>query len=170
MSENLTIRDATLDDAAVIAEIYNESIRAGGATMDLELKTPGAIRKYINGFNERERYMLLTRADGYVLGWGVIKHYGEGPVYRQCCETSIYLRHSEIRKGYGSYLKRAVIERCRVYGYHHIVARIWASNTASIAYNKHFGYELVGIQKEIGFVDGQWQDVALMQLVLDEEA
>ena len=163
----LTIRDAALDDAAVIAEIYNESIRAGGATMDLTLKTPDDIRTYIKSFNERETYLLLERDDGYVVGWGVIKHFGEGPAYQQACETSVYLRHAEIRKGYGSRLKRFMIGRCKAYGYHHIVARIWASNTASIEYNKNYGYEMVGIQKEIGFVDGQWQDIALMQLVLE---
>ena len=170
MSPNLNIRDATLDDAAVIAEIYNESIRTGSATMDLALKTPDDIRKYINGFSERETYLLLERDDGYVVGWGIIKHFGEGPVYRHSCETSIYLRHAEIRKGYGSHLKRVVLDRCKAYGYHHVVAKIWASNTASIEYNKNFGYELVGIQKEIGYVDGQWVNIALMQLVLDENS
>ncbi len=169
MSKDLIIRDATLEDAAVIAEIYNESIRVGGATMDLALKTPEDIRKYMKGFNERETYVLLERADGYVAGWGVIKHFGEGPAYRQTGETSVFLRHAEVRKGYGSRLKRYMIDRCKAYGYHHLVARIWASNTASIEYNKHFGYEIVGIQKEIGYVDGQWRDVALMQLVIDDE-
>ena len=167
MDESLTFRDATLDDVAVIAEIYNESILAGGATMDDRPKTLEDIRKYIQGFSEREGYVLLTR-DGYVVGWGVIKRFGNGPAYRHCCETSIYLRHSEIRKGYGSRIKRVLIDRCKQYGYRHLVARIWASNTASIEDNKRFGYEMVGIQKEIGHVHGQWQDIALMQLVLDD--
>ena len=169
MAENLILRDATLDDASVIAEIYNESIRAGGATMDLSLKTPADIGKYINGFSDRETYLLLEREDGYVIGWGVIKGFGEGPMYHSCCETSVYLRHAEIRKGYGSRIKQAVLDRCKVYGYHHLVARVWASNTASIEYNKNYGYEIVGIQKEIGHVHGQWIDIALMQLVLDHD-
>ena len=168
MPQDLFIRDATLGDAATIAEIHNESIRAGGATMELALKTPEDVRKTIQGFAGRETYLLLERADGYVAGWGIIKRFGEGPVYHHACEMSVYLRHAEVRKGYGSYLKRAMIERCKAYGYHHVVARIWASNTASIEYNRHFGYELVGIQKEIGFVNGKWEDVALMQLVLEE--
>ena len=97
-----------------------------------------------------------------------IKGYGTGPVYRHCCETSVFLRRSEIRKGYGSRLKHALIDRCKAYGYHHLVARIWASNTGSIEYNRRFGYEVVGIQKKIGYMNGQWQDIALMQLVLDD--
>ena len=78
------------------------------------------------------------------------------------------LRRSEIRRGYGSRLKRVVIERCRAYGYHHIIARIFADNAASIEYNLRFGYEVVGIQREIGFKNGHWQDVAVLQLVLDD--
>ncbi len=167
MDERLAFRDATLDDVAVVAEIYNESILAGGATMDVQPKTLDDIRKYIKGFSKREGYILLER-DGVVVGWGVIKRFGNGPAYRHCCETSIYLRHSEIRKGYGSRIKRVLIDRCKQYGYRHLVARIWASNTASIEYNKTFGYEMVGIQKEIGHMNGEWQDIALMQLVLED--
>jgi phosphinothricin acetyltransferase len=170
MDDTLTIRDTTPRDAAAIADIYNESIRAGDATMDLRPKTPDDIRTYIAGFNERETYLLLERDDGYVIGWGVIKGFGEGPAYRHCCETSMYVRRAEIRKGYGSRIKRVLLQRCRRYGYHHCVARIWASNAASIAYYQSFGYELVGIQREIGYVNGRWQDIALMQLVLDDAA
>ncbi len=39
---------------------------------------------------------------------------------------------------------------------------------ASIEYNLRFGYEVVGIQREIGFKNGHWQDVAVLQLVLDD--
>lgn len=166
-ASTLTIRDATPADAAVIADIYNETIRAGYGTMDTVEKTAADLRAQMAGFTEREAYLLLER-DGEALGWGVIKRYSDRPGYRFCCETSVYLRHAEVRKGYGSVIKRAVIERCRAYGYHHLVAKIWAGNTASIEYNKTFGYELVGIQREIGYLGGQWQDVAIMQLVLDD--
>ena len=63
-----------------------------------------------------------------------------------------------------------MIERCRAYGYHHLVAKILADNTRSIEYNLRFGYERVGVQREIGFKNGHWQDVAILQLVLDDVA
>ena len=65
-------------------------------------------------------------------------------------------------------MKTALIERCKTYGYHHLLARIFADNEASIEYNRRFGYELVGVQREIGFKDGHWQDVAILQLVLED--
>ena len=165
--DQLVMRDATVADAAVIAEIYNETAEARYGTMDLVLKTPAIMASQIRSFDRRETIMLLER-NREVIGWGIIKKYSPRIGYQFCGETSVFLRHSEIRKGYGSYIKSALIERCKVYGYHHLVARIWASNTASIEYNKRRGYEMVGIQREIGYVDGEWQDVAVMQLVLDD--
>ena len=163
----LTIRDATLGDAAVIADIYSESIAVGDSTMHDEPKTAEAVRAQMEGFGDREAFLILE-LDGYILGWGVIKLYSHRTGYRFCCETSVFLRRSEMRKGYGSYLKKAVIERCRDYGYHHLLARIFADNVGSIEYNKSLGYEMVGVQREIGFKNGRWQDVAIMQLVLED--
>jgi phosphinothricin acetyltransferase len=163
----LNIRDATASDASVIAEIYNESIAVGDSTMHDEPKTTEAIRRQMEGFSDREGFMVLE-SDGYIVGWGVIKLYSHRSGYRFCCETSVFLRRTETRKGYGSFLKKAVIERCRKYGYHHLLARIFADNVASIEYNKSLGYEMVGVQREIGYKNGRWQDVAVMQLVLDD--
>ena len=166
VAPKLQVRDATIEDAQAIADIFNETIGSRRNTMDLTLKTAVDIENKIRGFDEREVILVLVR-DGGVIGWGIIKKYSARVGYRFAAETSVFLRRSEIRKGYGTYLKSLVIDRCRELGYHHLVARIWASNTASIEYNKRLGYEMVGVQREIGFVDGEWRDVAVMQLVLD---
>lgn len=156
---------ATLEDAEVIAAIYNESILAYDSTMIDEPIDADEIRRHIKKLTDREMYILLKRAD-YVIGWGVIKQFGEGPAYRFTGETSVFLRRNEVRKGYGTYLKKLLIDRCRDFGYHHLVARVWATNQASIIYNENFGYEVVGIQREIGYMQEEWKDVALMQLLL----
>ncbi len=180
-----TLRDVALSDAAVIAEIYNEAIRGGRATMDDELKTTEDIERMIAAFNDREIILMLERptspsADDLsesetnrgaeVLGWGIIKKYSDRLGYRYACETSVYLWQRHSGHGYGSRIKQALIDRCKVYGYHHLVAKIFADNTLSIAYNRKFGYELVGIQKEIGYKNGRWQDIAILQLVLTDVA
>lgn len=53
--------------------------------------------------------------------------------------------------------------RCRELNYHHLVAKIFAVNETSIKYNERLGYTIVGQQKEIGWKDGQWTDVVIMQ-------
>ena len=92
-----TIRDATPDDCLAIADIYNESIAVGDSTMHDDPRTPEGIRSRMAGFSDREGYLILER-EGHVLGWGVIKLYSDRPGYRFCCETSVFLRRSEIQE------------------------------------------------------------------------
>ena len=80
MSEPLTIREATGDDVAVIAAIYNASIRAGVALIDDTPKSLAQVRKPREGFTPREAYLLLERGNaGRCTGF---RHYAsEGPVF-----------------------------------------------------------------------------------------
>ncbi len=161
----MEFRIADIADARVVQEIYNEHILGGNSTMDRSLKSVAEIEEWFTGFNDRELIVLLEEGD-YVIGWGIIKRYSEREGYAKACETAIYLRSVETRKGYGSLMKKWIIAKCKELGYHHLVAKIFATNTASIAYNQKLGYEIVGTQKEIGYVDGQWQDVTIMQLLI----
>ncbi|MCG8605695.1 N-acetyltransferase family protein [bacterium] len=159
------IFDFTTKDAPAVAQIYNESIRAGNATMDDEQKSAADILTWVQGFNDREAILVL-KAEDETLAWGIIKRYSDRGGYRFACETAVYVKHRYKGKRLGSKIKTALIERCKQYGYHHLVAKIFADNEASIEYNRKFGYEVVGRQKEIGFKNGKWQDVVIMQLVL----
>ena len=161
----MKFRIADIEDAKIVMEIYNDHIANGDSTMDQEPKTILEIESWFKGFSNRELIVMLEDAHN-ILGWGVIKRYSDRAGYARACETAIYLRANEIRKGYGTLMKNWLIEKCQELEYHHLVAKIFSSNTASIEYNKKLGYELVGIQKEIGFVDGQWQDVTIMQLLI----
>ena len=165
--DSVEIRDCGPQDFAAIAEIYNESIAVGDSTMDTELKSQDSIAKQVSAFNDRETILVLLD-DGQLKGWGIIKRYSDRHGYRVCCETSVYLRRDAVRRGYGSRMKLALIVRCKQWGYHHLVAKIWASNSGSIAYNQRLGYEIVGTQREIGHVNGKWADVTIMQLILDD--
>ncbi len=167
MAEAPTLRICSTTDAAAIAEIYNESIIAGDATMDGEPKSADYFSALITNFDPRETILILED-EGMIVGWGIIKKYSDRSGYRFCCETAVYLRRGLMRRGYGSRIKLALIEKCREMGYHHMVAKIFADNTASIAYNEKLGYEIVGRQREIGFKNGRWQDIVIMQLILDD--
>ena len=161
----MKFRIADITDAHPVMEIYNEHIANGNSTMDQRPKSLGEIEDWFNGFWERELIVLLEDTDN-ILGWGIIKRYSDREGYSKACETAIYLKSAETGKGYGTLTKKWIIEKCRELGYHHLVAKIFSSNTASIEYNKKLGYVLVGEQKEIGFVNGQWRDVTILQLLI----
>ena len=163
---DLILRDAEQSDTTAIADIYNEHIRIGMSTMDRTLQSAQDIQAWIDGFNERESILVLEEA-GIIIGWGIIKRYSEREGYRFACETAVYLKSDQLGKGHGSYIKKEIIERCRQFSYHHLVAKIFSGNQGSIIYNQKLGYEVVGTQKQIGHVNGKWMDVIIMQLLLD---
>jgi len=163
--KNSIIRKATINDCQVIADINNEHISRGGSSMETELKTADDIKKVFNNFNERELIQCIE-VDNKVVGWGIIKRYSDRPGYSKACETAIYIKSDKMRMGLGSQMKISLIEKCKELGYHHLVAKIFTSNIASIEYNRKLGYEEVGIQREIGNIDGKWLDVTIMQLIL----
>lgn len=163
------IRAAGPDDFAAVASIYNEAVERGDATLDQVRKTSDDIAGWVAGFHDRERLLVLEDA-GRVVGWGIIKRYSDREGYRFCCETAVYVTRGALRRGLGTRMKVEIIRICRELRYHHLVAKIFANNAASIAYNRRLGYEVVGTQREIGWTGGRWIDVVIMQLVLDDVA
>ncbi|MEM8719813.1 MAG: N-acetyltransferase family protein [Cyanobacteria bacterium P01_G01_bin.39] len=163
---SIEIRHYLPQDFQAIANIYNEAIAAGGITMDCEPYSPQQISDIVHKFNSRET-ILVAHKDNTQVGWGIIKKYSDRIGYRVCCETSIYFKFNETQKGYGQVLQTALLKQVKAFDYHHVVAKILAANQGSIEFHQKFGFELVGIQKKIGFYGGQWHDVAIMQLLID---
>ena len=164
---DLLVRECSEDDAPAVAEIHNQSIATGEATMEEGARDAVDVRQQLASLDPRET-LLVAEENGAVVGWGLIKKYSPRPGYRFACETAVYVRRDRLGQGIGSRIKRVLIARCKELGYHHLVAKILAVNAASIEYNKKLGYEVVGRQREIGFKDGRWSDVVIMQLVLDD--
>ena len=160
-----SIQPAAEEDYPAIAAIYNEYIQQGGSTMEESHYTAEKIQAWVDKFNDRERLYVLKEEER-VLGWGIIKKYSDREGYRFACETAIYITQSELRKGLGSAMKVHLIKECKALNYHHLNAKIFATNRASIEYNLKLGYTIVGRQKEVGFKNGQWMDIVIMQYII----
>lgn len=167
MEAKLEIVAAQTEDYQSIAEVYNEFIEAGTATMEESLKSANDIAAWTAKFNDRER-LFVFKEDGINIGWGIIKRYSDREGYRFACETAVYLTASKTGKGYGTMMKKHLIEVCKELKYKHLVAKIFATNKSSIAYNEKLGYTIVGIQDRIGFKDGQWIDMTIMQYIIED--
>lgn len=161
-----TLRAATAADCAAISSIYQESLEARDSCMEIET-SPEKFERFLKNQGPRECLLVLVR-EQQIVGYGVVKAYSDRIGYRVAGETSIYLRRSLSGQGLGSLIQSALIEKCREFEYHHVAAKVWASNRGSVRFHERFGYEVVGIQKQIGYLGGEWKDIALMQLVLED--
>ncbi len=150
-----------------VVSIINESIRLGDATLWLEEFSIERFASQIRNQEDREETYVL-RLENQLIGCGVIKRYSPKEGYNFTCETSIFLARTYTGMGYGTILKKFVLNRCKQLNYHHVVARILATNSTSIAYNQKLGYEIVGTQKEVGRSKGGWVDVVIMQYLVNE--
>lgn len=161
---NNNIRPATPADAARIAEIYNQCV--GKQTLDTVMRSGDYFRELMQTLDERE-CLLVIEVQGAVAGYGILRKYSWKEGYRFAGETSVFLDEKYRRMGLGKIMKTTLIEEAKRLQYRHLVARIMARNTVSIHYNQKLGYEMVGIQRQIGFTEGEWVDVAVMQLIFE---
>lgn len=159
------VRLALYEDADRITEIYSESIGANDSTMVEGHVATTDISKMLREQDKSEETWVID-LDQNVVGWGQIRRYSKRHGYRFAAETSLFLSRGYIGKGLGTTLQRVLVDRCRELGFHHLVAKIFADNEASINLHAKLGYEIVGVQREIGFKQGRWQDVAIMGLVV----
>ncbi len=136
--------------------------------MDLIPVDANYFRKLADSFTPRECLLVAEHAT-HIAAWGIVKQYSDRPGYALACETSVYVAEDFHGQGVGTALQSAVIQRAWGYGYRHLVAKILAVNETSIRFHHHFGYQIAGIQKKIGFLNGNWHDIVIMQSLLTDE-
>jgi phosphinothricin acetyltransferase len=160
-----TVRLATIEDAAAIMAIYNVEVEKHTSTFDLVPRTLAEQRRWIA---ERSGAFaaVVASVDEDVVGFASLSPYKERAAYRTTVEDSVYVSREHPRLGIGRLLMEHVIGIATESGFHSIMARIEATGTASRALHEACGFELIGVEREVGRKFNRWLDVAVMQLML----
>ncbi len=159
------IRPATIDDAEATLEIYNAEVVGSDVTFDLVPRTVEAQREWLD---ERSGALevVVAEVDGEVAGFASLSTYRERAAYRGTVEDSVYV-HDDFRgRGVGRALLHAIVEVAASRGFHTVIGRIVGGHDASIALHRAEGFELVGVEREVGRKFGRWLDVVVMQKLL----
>jgi phosphinothricin acetyltransferase len=101
-----------------------------------------------------------------VLGFASLSAYRDRPAYSTTVEDSVYVHRDHRGQGVGRVLLTEICRLATVHGFHAVMARIADAQSPSIALHRACGFELVGIEREVGRKFGRWLDVALMQKLL----
>lgn len=162
----MEIRSATLSDAEAIRQIYNIEVLSTTVTFDLVERTEAEQREWI--LEHQGVYPAVVAIEEQrVIGFASLSPYRPRPAYSTTAEDSIYVAEIARGRGVGSALLGEIIERAGSHGFHAIIARIVGDHETSIGLHRHHGFELVGIEREVGRKFGKWLDVALMQRMID---
>ncbi len=161
----ITVRLATLDDAPAVMAIYNAEVESQVSTFDLVARTLDEQRRWL-AQRSGAFSTVVAVLDDEVVGFASLSPYKERAAYRTTVEDSVYVSRRHPRLGIGRTLMDHVIDIARDSGFHSIIARIEASGVASRALHEACGFELVGIEREVGRKFNRWLDVAIMQMLL----
>ena len=101
-----------------------------------------------------------------VVGFGSLSPYRSRPAYSTSVEDSVYVHHEWRGRGVGRLVLEELLRLATSHGFHAVMARIVGSHDTSIALHRSCGFELVGIEREVGRKFGRWLDVALMEKLL----
>ena len=161
-----TIRLAEPGDAEAIRTIYNVEVAETTVTFDMVPRTLEQQEEWLREHSGGHPAIVAVDADGAVVGFGSLSPYKERPAYSPTVEDSVYVDRDLRGAGIGQALLAELVRLAESYGYHSIVARIVGGHDASISLHDAQGFELVGVEREVGRKLGRWLDVAVMQRML----
>jgi phosphinothricin acetyltransferase len=161
----VSIRAATLDDATACAAIYAPYVEHTAITLETEPPASAEMADRITSAIATHAWLVATD-HVRVVGYAYAHAFNARQAYDWSCEVSIYLDMGLRRTGTGRALYDTLLERLHARGYRMAVALITLPNQASVGLHRAFGFEDVGVWKNIGWKHGTWHDVALAQLAI----
>jgi phosphinothricin acetyltransferase len=164
MAPGISVRLATADDAEAICDIYNREVTGSSVTFDLVPRTlaqqQGWLEEHAGAY---PAVVAVDRGSGEVVGFGSLSPYRSRPAYSTTVEDSVYVRHDQRGRGIGRLVLAELVELATSHGFHAVMARVVGGHEVSIRLHRGCGFELIGIEREVGRKFGRWLDVALMQ-------
>ena len=113
-----------------------------------------------------ERHGPVGANGEIVLGFGSLSAFRERSGYSATAENSIYVDRAQRGKGVGKALLAELLVLASAHGFHSVIARIAGHNETSIGLHEAAGFELVGVEREVGRKHRQWLDVVELQRLL----
>jgi phosphinothricin acetyltransferase len=171
----LLTRRATVDDAAVLRDIYNLEVTTSVVTFDLVPRSLDDQRRWLSDRSGAHAVIvaeeMIDQGDGrgaspVVVGYASLSPYRTRPAYSTSVEDSVYVHRDHQGKGVGKLLLRDLLDVATAHGFHAVFARIVDGHGASIALHRALDFEHVGIEREVGRKFGRWLDVVVMQRLL----
>ena len=153
------IREATVDDAARIAEIYKHFVLHTTISFETEPLSTEAMAARIADIQREYPYFVQIADDDRIAGFCYVHRWKERAAYARTVENSIYIDPEYQGRGYGRGMMEHLIEACRQRGIKVIIACITGGNERSCELHRRLGFTQVSLFKNVGQKFGQILDV-----------
>ncbi len=158
----MRVRIATPEDAAAIAQIYNQGIEDRVGTFETRLRTPEDVRAWFDGAHP----VIVAEDETGVIAFASTSSYRNRECYAGIAECSVYVRRGARGHGAGRAVLAALITAAEKAGFWKLVSRVFVENTASRALIRSQGFREVGVYEKHGKLDGIWRDVIIVERLI----
>jgi L-amino acid N-acyltransferase YncA len=174
----MEIRLAAPGDVEAIRAIYNVEVLESTNTFDMVPRTTAEQTAWLAEHRGVHPAIVAVEptqgqatgqigANGQiVLGFGSLSVFRERSGYAATAENSVYVDRAQRGRGIGRALLSELLVLAAAHGFHSVIARIAGHNETSIGLHTAAGFELVGVEREIGRKHRQWLDVVELQRLL----
>lgn len=169
----LKIRDAKVEDAERLVEIYSHYVTDTAVSFETEAPSVEEFGKRISKISAKYPYLVCEK-DGVIVGYVYAGSYSPRAAYNWTVTTSIYVDKDMRGGGVGSALYDALEERLRKQGIVNLLAAIAYLDEEdeyithdSYKYHLRKGYEKVAHMKKVGKKFDRWYDILWLQKRLE---
>ena len=160
----LAARPASPDDAAILAQIYNEGIEDRVGTFETRPRTVQDVLAWFDGVHP----IVVVEADGHVIAFASTSSYRSRECYQGIAEFSVYVARHARGQGAGRAAMLALLDAVKPAGIWKLLSRIFVENEASRSLMASMGFREVGIYEKHAQLDGKWRDVVIVERLIPE--
>jgi L-amino acid N-acyltransferase len=166
---SLALRRAAPIDATAIAAIWNHEVLETDHTTDTEPRDAATQRSWLAAHGDDHPVVVAVIGDE-VVGYGALSPYRSKPAFRHTVENSVYVKDGRRGRGIGAAILEELLGIAGARGHHVVIARVTATNAASIALHERHGFTRVGFERETARKHGRWLDVVVLEKILESRS
>jgi phosphinothricin acetyltransferase len=163
ISTEVQVRPGVEADLAELTDLYNHFISETPITFDTVTFTPAERRPWLLSHPEDGPHRLMVARDvrtARILGYATSSPFRPKAAYATSVETTVYCAPGAGGRGVGTLLYEALFAALADEDVHRAYAGITRPNEASTRLHARFGFEPVGVFREVGRKFGRYWDVA----------
>ena len=174
--EKVIIRDAVLEDAPRILEIYSYYITDTAITFEYDIPATDEFRERMRRIMQKYPYLVVEQ-DGIIQGYAYAGVFKDRAAYDWSCEMTVYIARNEQRRGLGRMIYEALEARLKAMGIMNLYACVAYPEKEdeyltrnSAMFHKQLGYALAGTFRRCGCKFGRWYDMVWMEKLIGDHA
>lgn len=168
----ITVRDAKLDDAERILEIYDYYVKNTAISFEYEVPPIDEFKERMSRTMNYYPYLVISKNDK-IEGYGYASPFINRSACDWSCEMSIYIDKNARRSGLGRRLYEEMEKALYNMRIHNLYACItYPKNNEkyitknSAEFHEHMGYKKVGEFHNCGYKFGQWYNMIWMEKII----